>query len=177
MNRVMKFARHSGLIFFAALIGTSVLLAGLMTSPSRTASAAPVTAGATLPYAEAQAEDVAISSGATIIGPSRFYPSLPSEAIGRRAVTLDAQGEFVEFTVPVNANSIVMRYSIPDSADGAGLTAPLALYIGGVKQPDLTLTSKYGYFYGLYPFNNNPGDIRGHHFYDEVHRLVGQIEL
>ncbi|UKS29077.1 discoidin domain-containing protein [Paenibacillus sp. HWE-109] len=131
------------------------------------------TAGPALPYAEVQAED-AVTNG-TIIGPDRSYPSLAGEASGRKAVTLSAQGQYVEFTVPQNANSIVMRYSIPDNAAGTGITAPLALYINGVKQSDLTLTSKYGWIYGGYPFNNNPVDVRPHHFYDEVNRLVSQM--
>ncbi|NQX67633.1 discoidin domain-containing protein [Paenibacillus alba] len=131
------------------------------------------TAGPALPYAEVQAED-ALTNG-TIIGPDRSYPSLAGEASGRKAVTLSAQGQYVEFTVPQNANSIVMRYSIPDNAAGTGITAPLALYINGVKQTDLTLTSKYGWIYGGYPFNNNPVDVRPHHFYDEVNRLVNQM--
>lgn len=130
-------------------------------------------AGPALPYVEIQAED-AVTNG-TIIGPDRSYPSLAGEASGRKAVTLGAQGQYVEFTVPQNANSIVLRYSIPDSAQGTGQTAPLGFYIDGVKQPDLSLTSIYGWAYGGYPFNNTPTDLRPHHFYDEVHRLVGQM--
>ena len=126
----------------------------------------------TLPYAEVQAEDA--TTNGTIIGPNRAYPGLATEAIGRRAVTL-VQGQYVEFTAPIAANSIVLRYSIPDSADGVGRDATLGLTIGGVAQPDLAVTSRNGWFYGVYPFNNNPGDIRGHHFYDEVHRLTGSI--
>jgi hypothetical protein len=129
-------------------------------------------AGPTLPYAEVQAEDA--TTNGTIIGPNRAYPGLATEAIGRRAVTL-VQGQYVEFTAPVAANSIVLRYSIPDSADGVGRDATLGLTIGGVAQPDLAVTSRYGWFYGGYPFNNNPSDLRGHHFYDEVRRLTGSI--
>jgi Malectin domain/Ricin-type beta-trefoil lectin domain/F5/8 type C domain len=131
-------------------------------------------AGPTLPYAEVQAENAATTG--TIIGPARNYPSLPSESIGKRAVTLSA-GQYVEFTAPVAANSIVVRYSIPDSADGVGLNATLGLSINGAAQPDLPITSRYGWLYGGYPFNNNPGDVRPHHFYDEVHRLVPQMAI
>jgi hypothetical protein len=35
------------------------------------------------------------------------YPGLANEAIARRAVTLDAVGKYVEFTVPRSANTIV----------------------------------------------------------------------
>src|SRR5687767_1429043 len=173
MKKVITSLRSANLIFFAILIGLCALAAGLVSLSPRSVRAAPALTGPVLPYVEIQAEDA--DTNGTIIGPDRFYPSLASEAIERRAVTLDAPGEYVEFTVPQNANSIVMRYSIPDSADGLGLTAPLGLYIDGVQQDDLLLTSKYGWYYGAYPFNNNPADIRGHHFYDEVHRLVGQM--
>ncbi len=136
----------------------------------------PGTAGpTTMPYDEIQAENAAHNGTVIDARNSRTYPGLANEAIERRAVTLDAVGEYVEFTVPRSANSIVVRYAIPDSADGRGLTAPIGLYINGAKQPDLLLTSKYAWIYGTYPFNNNPGDIRPHHFYDEANRLTPQM--
>lgn len=129
----------------------------------------------TIPYDEIQAEN-AVHNGTVIDARNnRTYPGLANEAIERRAVTLNAVGQYVEFTVPRSANSIVVRYAIPDSADGKGLTAPIGLYINGAKQPDLILTSKYAWIYGPYPFNNNPGDIRPHHFYDEANRLTPQM--
>src|SRR5690349_14693496 len=115
----------------------------LLTLPSTVAPMAASrvkAAGATLPYAEVQAE--AAATNGTIIGPDRHYPGLATEAIERRAVTLSAPGQYVEFTVPQKANSIVLRYSVPDSADGAGQDTPLSLYIDGKRQADLTLTSK-----------------------------------
>src|SRR5258706_9918900 len=172
MKNVKMYLRQANLIFFASLISISILAVGLSKSPN-SVFAAPAASGATLPYVEVQAED-AVTNG-TIIGPDRFYPSLAAEAIGRQAVTLDAPGQYVEFTIPQDANSMFLRYSFPASLVGLGLTAPLSLYIDGVQQTDLTLTSKYGCYYASYPLNNNPADIRGHHFYDEVHRLVGQM--
>ena len=38
---------------------------------------------------------------------------------------------------------------------------------------DLPFTSRYGWYYGGYPFNNNPGDTNPHHFYDEIRTLLG----
>lgn len=137
---------------------------------------APAAAGpTTMPYDEIQAENAAHNGTVIDARNNRTYPGLANEAIERRAVTLDAVGEYVEFTVPRSANSIVVRYAIPDSADGKGLTTPIGLYINGAKQPDLIFTSKYGWIYGTYPFNNNPGDVRPHHFYDEVNRLTPQM--
>lgn len=126
-------------------------------------------------YDEIQAENANHNGTVIDAGNNRTYPGLANEAIERRAVTLDAVGKYIEFTVPRDANSIVVRYAIPDSADGTGLTAPIGLYINGAKQPDLIFTSKYSWIYGAYPYNNNPGDIRSHHFYDEVNRLTPQM--
>ncbi len=129
--------------------------------------------GATIPYDEIQAEDAATTG--TIIGPDRTFTQLAAEASGRRAVTLSQQGQYVEFTLPHAANSIGVRYSIPDSEEGTGSTAPLGFYINGERQPDLILTSKYSWFYGGFPFSNIPGEGKPHHFFDEEHRLAGQM--
>src|SRR5258706_77491 len=172
MKNVKMYLRQANLIFFASLISISILAVGLSKSPN-SVFAAPAASGATLPYVEVQAED-AVTNG-TIIGPDRFYPSLAAEAIGRQAVTLDAPGQYGKFTIPQDANSIVMRYSIPDSIDVLGLTAPLSLYIDGVQQTDLTLTSTYGWHSGSYPLNKNSSRIRGQPFLDGIHRPVGPM--
>lgn len=129
--------------------------------------------GADLPYVELEAEDAATNG--TIIGSDRKFTHLAAEASRRKAVTLSSQGQYVEFTLPQPVNSMVLRYSIPDAADGAGLTAPLSLYVDGVRQPDLSLTSKYSWFYGVYPFNNHPDQGRPHHFFDETRTLLSQM--
>ncbi len=146
--------------------------------PSVSVAAAPAAAptatggsGASLPYAEVQAESSATNG--TIIGPSYTQGQLADEASGRKAVTLagNGSGQYVTFTTPVSTNSIDFRYSIPDSSDGSVYTDPLSLYINGVKQPDFTLTNAYSWYYGSYPFVNTPGSGNPHHFYDEVSRL------
>ncbi|GAA3635488.1 glycosyl hydrolase family 28-related protein [Kineosporia mesophila] len=121
--------------------------------------------GASVPFKEIEAEDA--STNGTVIGPDRVYGQLPSEASGRRAVTLDAVGEYVDFTLPAAANSMVLRYSLPDNAAGTGRDATVAIESGGQKLTDLPVTSRYGWYYGGYPFSNSPGS-NPHHFYDEV---------
>ena len=109
-----------------------------------------------------------------VIGNDRHYGVLSSEASGRRAVTLDGVGQYVEFTTPIEANSIVVRFSIPDTASGKDQQvrkAPIDLYVGGQKLKTLTLTSAFSHYYGGYPFNNQPGSGSHHHFYDEVRTL------
>ncbi|RCG27078.1 choice-of-anchor D domain [Sphaerisporangium album] len=126
--------------------------------------------GATVPFAEIEAED-AVTSG-QVIGPDRIYTHLPSEASGRRAVTLDAAGEYVEFTLPRPANAMSLRYSVPDNGAGTGQNTTADLRVNGAHLKDLPLTSKYVWFYGGYPFNNTPGN-NPHHFYDETRTMFG----
>lgn len=127
--------------------------------------------GATVPYISYEAED-AVTNG-ELIGPSRKYRSVASEASGRQAVVLKDTGDYVEFTLAEAANAIVLRYSIPDSPDGAGAQETLTLMVNGQRQ-ELSLTSKYAWEYGSYPWSNDPRQGSGHRFFDEIHALIGE---
>jgi parallel beta-helix repeat protein len=154
-----------------ALAASTALLAaaGAAVAVQPASAAATGGSGASLPYAEVQAENSATNG--TVIGPSYTQGQLADEASGRKAVTLQGTGKYVTFTTPVATNSIDFRYSIPDSSDGSVYTAPLSLYINGTKQTNFTLTNAYSWYYGSYPFTNTPSSGNPHHFYDEVHRL------
>jgi hypothetical protein len=128
--------------------------------------------GAPVPFTEYSA--VGSNTNGTVIGPSYNLYTLPAEAVGRTAVTLSGAGQYVDFTLARPANAVDLRYSVPDSADGTGLTTPLKVYVNGQARPNLTLTSKYTWFYGSYPFTNNPADLHGHHMYDDVRTLLGR---
>ena len=157
-------------------LGAALAGAALVASTISVLSATPAFAaatggvGATLPYAEVQAENA--STNGTVIGPTAAYNQLAAEASYRKAVTLSGSGKYVEFTTPVATNSIVFRYSIPDSGSGSVYTAPLSLYVNGTRSTDFTLTNAYSWYYGGYPFTNSPGS-NPHHFYDETQRLFG----
>jgi hypothetical protein len=157
-------ARVSVLAACGALVAAS--LAVMAAVPAWAAASGGV--GATLPYVEVQAENS--STNGTVIGPSADYNTLAAESSYRKAVTLQGTGKFVEFTTPSATNSIVFRYSIPDTASGSVYTPQLSLYVNGTKQTNFTLTNAYSWYYGGYPFTNSPGS-NPHHFYDEVHRL------
>jgi hypothetical protein len=173
MVTFMKSIQKANLIFFTILISIASLIAvgGVSSPPS--ASARSSASGATLPYIELEAENAATNG--TILASNRAFYTIAAESSGRRAVTLSATGQYVEFTLPQQANSIVIRYSIPDNAAGTGNTNPLSLYINGVRQADLSLTSKYSWLYGAYPFTNNPGEGLAHRFYDEARMLLPQM--
>lgn len=129
--------------------------------------------GATVPYVSYEAEHAA--TNALLIGPSRVYREMASEASGRQAVELDETGDYVEFTLAESANSIVLRYAIPDSADGSGLQETLGLYVNGEFKQKLNLTSKYAWEYGSYPWSNDPKQGSAHRFFDEIHALIGDV--
>ena len=124
-------------------------------------------AGANLPYITYEAE--AADTNAEVLEKDTTYSTaVQSEASGRQAVILDETGDYVEFTLMEPANSLVLRYSMPDSEDGNGIDAGLNLYINGEKSQTLSLTSKYAWIYGTYPYTNTPSQGKPHRFFDET---------
>ncbi len=102
---------------------------------------------------------------------------MAAEASGREAVKLTGTGQHVTFTALQPANSIVVRYSIPDSANGTGINATLSLYVNGAFQQKLAVTSRYSWAYDRLAYENPkvPNAATAHHFYDEAHTLLQQI--
>lgn len=123
-------------------------------------------AGAPLPFVEYEAEN-GVTNG-ELIGPDRTFGMLAAEASGRRAVRLNRPGDFVEFVLARPADAVVLRYALPDSADGRGLDGEITIQADGERLGALALTSRYGWFYGRYPFSNRPADGRGHHGFDDA---------
>ncbi len=154
-------------IRFGALAAAVVAAAGLTIAAAPTGSSALAAGrGASVPFVEQEAETAATNG--SVIGPNRAAGTLAGEASGRKAVTLSGPGQYVEFTLTAPANSIDFRYSVPDSVNGT-----ISLYVGGAHNRDIALTSKWAWYYGSYPFTNNPGDGHAHHFYDETRALLG----
>ncbi len=135
--------------------------------------------GANVPYQEYEAE-AGMTNGA-VIGPARgsnasdVFQSIAAESSGRTAVKLAGVGQYVSFTTICQANSIVVRYVLPDSSDGSGISATLGVYVNGSRVQSLNLTSHYAWAYGnpqTNPTTNNPGDGFARHFYDEARALL-----
>jgi hypothetical protein len=203
--------RSRRVVVRACVAGATLLAVGVGAAPA-TANAQPGTVtvvalapaltagrGAAVPFAEQEAEN-AVTNG-TVIGPDRSAYTLPAEASGRRAVRL-TPGQYVEFTLPAAANAITIRYSIPDTPGGGGITAPLDVTVNGRHRRTMTLTSQYAWLYNQYPFSNNPDadllhpdwwitecscvpafttppptitkPFRPNHFYDEQRLLLGR---
>jgi hypothetical protein len=135
--------------------------------------------GATVPYWEYEAEDpTAATTTGTVLPVSTTFGDVAAEASARSAVKLQGVGQNVSFTLTHPTNSIVVRYSIPDSPSGGGATATLGLYVNGTRQ-DLTLTSRYSWTYGDADAqgsgSESPSAGTAHHFFDEAHALFADV--
>ncbi|WP_328491824.1 discoidin domain-containing protein [Streptomyces sp. NBC_00414] len=131
--------------------------------------------GANMPYDMYEAEDGTTGGGAATVGPNRTVGDLAGEASGRKAVTLDSTGEYVEFTTKAATNTLVTRFSIPDSAGGGGIDATLNVYVDGTFRKALPLTSKYAWLYGAEAGpGNSPSAGAPRHIYDEAHLMLGE---
>ena len=130
--------------------------------------------GANVPWIEYEAEQG--RTNGVILGPSRTYYTKEAEASGRMAVKLDSTGKYVEFVSRSDANSIVVRYCMPDADTGGGIKASLSLYINNKHLQDLALTSRFAWIYGNFPWTNKPSAGKAHRFFDESHAIIGNIE-
>ncbi|MEU9417529.1 discoidin domain-containing protein [Streptomyces sp. NPDC048272] len=131
--------------------------------------------GANMPFDTYEAEDGAVGGGASVVGPNRTIGDIAGEASGRRAVNLDATGEYVEFTTRAATNTLVTRFSIPDAPGGGGIDSTINVYVNGTLKKALPLTSKYAWLYGAEASpGNSPGSGAPRHIYDEANILLGE---
>ncbi|WP_406366022.1 discoidin domain-containing protein [Streptomyces sp. NBC_01546] len=131
--------------------------------------------GANMPFDMYEAEDGAVGGGATVVGPNRTIGDIAGEASGRKAVSLDATGEYVEFTTRAATNTLVTRFSIPDAPGGGGIDSTINVYVNGTLRKTLPLTSKYAWLYGAEASpGNSPGSGAPRHIYDEANILLGE---
>jgi F5/8 type C domain/Pectate lyase superfamily protein/Abnormal spindle-like microcephaly-assoc'd, ASPM-SPD-2-Hydin len=119
--------------------------------------------GASVPFTEYDA--VNATTNGSVIGPSFAQGTLPSEAVGREAVQLTAQGQYVTFTLTSAANAFDLHYALPQGDSGT-----LSVYVNGTElSQQLSLTSEYSYI--------TTSDITGsdtHKFYDDARMMLGQ---
>jgi hypothetical protein len=122
--------------------------------------------GATLSYQTYEAEAATTNGQVSAYGTT--FPSVESESSGRQFVTLNSTGHYVQWTSSKAANTLVVRYNMPEAPNGGGTSNTLSLYVNGTKVRTLDLSSHFAWTYGGYPFNNdNPSGGGAHHFYDD----------
>lgn len=135
--------------------------------------------GAAVPYTEYEAEAAQFQGTLLVADPLRTFghTNFATESSGRQSVRLNGTGQFVEFTSTNQANSIVVRNSIPDAPGGGGIDATISLYVNGTFAQKLTLSSKHSWLYGTTDdpegLTNTPqADAR--RLFDESHALLAQ---
>ena len=135
--------------------------------------------GARVSFKTYEAEEM--DTNGELLGPTRDFGQVASEASGRRAVRLHQQGDYVSFVNQATSNSVVVRYSIPDN--GENYWTKLTVLVDDVERAKLDVTSRYSWSYrndkdNIFnkPEQNNPGSGTGHHF-DETRALVGDIPI
>ena len=133
-----------------------------------------------LPFQSLLPQQATLSGNATLspspTSSSFSFSGLPSEALTRQFITLKNGGDRVSWTLPSRTNSVIVRFSIPDSKDGNGLSAPLEVLGNGKLCSVLMLSSKWSWNYGKYPWTNNPSDGNPRKFWDEVQTLIYPLE-
>ncbi len=82
-------------------------------------------------------------------------------------------GSYVQWTTRASTNTLVTRFSIPDSADGTGNNATLDVYVNGTFLQAINLTSHYSWLYGdeTSP-TNTPSAGTQRHIYDEANTML-----
>ncbi|MEU1747441.1 discoidin domain-containing protein [Micromonospora arida] len=129
--------------------------------------------GANMPYDMYEAEDGVVGGGAAVVGPNREVGDLAGEASGRRAVTLNSTGSYVEFTTRASTNTLVTRFSIPDAPGGGGINSTLNVYVNGTFHKAIDLTSRYAWLYGNEASPGNSPSAGGpRHIYDEANVML-----
>lgn len=98
--------------------------------------------GANMPFTILEAESSANSTNGTKLAPNFTPGDFAGEASGRSAVYLDANGEYVEFTLTAPANAFVLRNAVAENTTGT-----ISIYADGVDKGNFTVTSKFSYVY------------------------------
>ena len=89
------------------------------------------------PWQRYEAEMYKCETSGEILSPSFENAQLQSEATNQVAVTLQNQGDYIQWFCDSTANAMTVRFSLPDNAtssiDGTGTIGNLGLYVNGEK--------------------------------------------
>ncbi|TYP78164.1 CARDB protein [Paenibacillus methanolicus] len=129
--------------------------------------------GASMPYFRYDTDD-ATRGGAAVLktAPTFDQSQTASEASGQRYIALPSNGSYAQWTVRPGQGGagVTMRFTLPDSSDGMGLTGALDVYVNGTKAKTISLSSYYSWQYFS---SDHPGDApsagRPLFRFDEVH--------
>jgi P pilus assembly chaperone PapD len=155
----------AGTLFALLVAGPAFAQNGPGTPPywAQSPFSVPGGTGASVPFTEYEAENA--STNGKLIGPDFTQGDLATEASGREAVQLTAQGQYVQFTLTSPANAVDLHYALSQGASGT-----LSVYVNGSKlSQELSLTSSYSYI-----TTSNIMGSKTHKFYDDARMMFGQ---
>ncbi|KAJ1569338.1 hypothetical protein HK405_006485 [Cladochytrium tenue] len=148
-------------------------------SVSTTPIATPTGVGATVPYFRYDTADATTGGGAVVQSAPTFDQSLTaSEASEQSYISLPTVGSYAQWTIRAShgGDGVTMRFTMPDSSDGTGLTGMLAVLVNGAQATTVNVSSYWSWQYystggGLYdaPTSGASPFFR----FDEVHFQLG----
>ena len=143
---------------------------------------APVQIGASTPFVSYEAESGALGGGATVVSlttrPTTEFTTPALEASGHAYVNLSATGQSVTWTnnTGKNITFLNVRYSIPDSSGGGGITSTLDLYVNGTFRQAISVNSIQTWVYetsSTYDgMAQTPSSGNAHVFWDETNAFI-----
>ncbi|MEU0966811.1 glycosyl hydrolase family 28-related protein [Streptomyces sp. NPDC005917] len=134
------------------------------------------TAGANTPFTTVEAEAGKLGGGARALSlkpgdPPPTKATLATEASGNALVELHNTGDSVTITNTLGtpANTLVVRASTPDSANGGGIDSTLDLYVNGQYRQAFRVSSKQEWNYRGASTNLDDPNAGGmpYHFYND----------
>ena len=100
--------------------------------------------GASMPYLRYDSKDAEIGNGAKIEESVKSERTkIASQASQQSYVSLPVKNSYAEWTAVKSGSGVTMRFTMPDSTDGKGLTGSLDVYVNGEFCQKVDLTSYY----------------------------------
>ncbi|MCC8070591.1 MAG: hypothetical protein LIO90_02170 [Bacteroidales bacterium] len=133
------------------------------------------------PWTRYEAEPELCSTTGTFLLPPSPYTQEPlqAEASNATAVELSAQGQSVSWVCDAPGRGLSIRFSLPDSEDGNGLTGLLSISVDDEEVDQVALSSYWAWQYSAkahasikYPDNEPSADKFARMRFDEVYVLL-----
>jgi uncharacterized protein YjdB len=123
-----------------------------------------------MPYTRYEAEDGIKGGNAILHSDTNFdLGKIGSEASNQKYVSLSLNGDYISWSVSKPGNGVTLRFTMPDAPTGNGLKGSLNVYVNGIKDQTILLTSYWAYQY--FPSPDPVQTPSGKTFmrFDEVH--------
>jgi hypothetical protein len=122
------------------------------------------------PYLRYEAEAGVWGGGAVMRAALDFDPAqTASEASDRQYVGLPTEAAYVEWTLTRAGDGVTLRFTLPDSAGGAGVAGALQVLVNGIPATTVNLSSYWAWTYFVSSNPQNSPGVRPRMRFDEIH--------